>query len=164
MDSELIRMIIQKLCVDIWGAKAVKTADWDIQAIADAIYQGCLRFGVDPRLALAQGILECHFGLNPAAARSRKTRNIYNVGNVDDGGNRYFESYQAGIEAYCKLMAKEYNRGGNLVTPEMMIKHDFIRPKGGRYATAPSYTSDIAGIVKRIDKLIKERGFPSARE
>jgi len=136
-----------------FGKKAVIAFDLDVMAAL--IHKLCWQWNVDVRLCLAQGILECHFGCNPAAKRSRVTKNIFNVGNVDDGRNRFFMSWEAGLSAYCHLMAREYcyRDEGAVVTPEMMIAHDFTRPKGGRYATAGSYTQDVAKIVAKIDGL-----------
>lgn len=155
MTIEQIKHVLKKMCIDIWGKAAV--VPWDIEEIAKVLSLRAEQYHVDIRLALAQGILESHFCCNPAATRSRKTKNIFNKGNVDDGRNLFFTSWEAGISAYFLLMAKHYcyRNEGDTVTAEMMIAHDFQRPDGvGRYATAPSYTRDIAAIVKKIDRLI----------
>lgn len=163
MTPEQIKIIIQEMAIKPHGANAVVT--WDIDEIATAIYAACKQYKIDPRLALAQGILEGHFATAPTATRSRKTRNIYNVGNVDDGTNKFFPTYTAGIRAYAHLLARSYcyRSESSIVTPEMMIAHDFWRPDGvGRYATAHSYTKDIAKIVKKIDKIILKNGGDNA--
>lgn len=154
MTIEQIKKVLLEMAQKPFGI--MKASPFDLGEMAGLIDKLCAQYKVDPRLCLAQGILECHFGCNPAASRSRKTRNIFNVGNVDDGRNRYFATWEAGLNAYCHLMAKEYcyRNAGDTVTAEMMIAHDFTRPRGGRYATAPSYTTDIAKIVAKIDKLI----------
>jgi flagellum-specific peptidoglycan hydrolase FlgJ len=153
MTAELIKKVLQDMAVKPFGKKAVVA--FDMEDMAALIEAKCGQYKVDTRLCLAQGLLECHFGCNPAASRSRKTRNIFNVGNVDNGANRFFPTWEAGLNAYCHLLAREYcyRNEGNIVTAEMMIKHDFVRPRGGRYATAPTYTADIAKIVAKIDKI-----------
>jgi len=158
MTWEQVKTVIQRMCLDVYGKKAEIPADWELAAIAQAVAGKAEQYRVEPVLALAQGILESHFGVNPAAVRSRKTRNIYNVGNVDDGGNRFFPSWESGIGAYIHLMAREYlyRNEGDTVTVEMMVKHDFVRPRGGRYATAPNYTKDVVKIAERIRKLVGE--------
>lgn len=155
MTIEQIISVIEKLCIKPFGKKAVIA--WDLPSLAQQLLEKCGIYKVDPRLALAQGILEGHFGCNPAASRSRKTKNLWNVGNVDSGGNWYFQSWGDGMNAYLRVLAREYcwRLEGDTVTPEMMIRHDFTRPRGGRYATAPSYTKDIEGIVKKIDQIIQ---------
>lgn len=150
MSIEMIKSVIQKRCISAFGKSAV--IPWDLDSIANAIMCGACRHKVQVELALAQGIMECHFGCNPAAKRSRATKNIFNVGNVDDGRNRFFGSYEDGIDAYFRLMSREYRwpGEGDVVSVEMMQKHDFIRPRGGRYATAPSYTRDVVKLALGI--------------
>lgn len=152
MTSEQVKKVITEKCI-----KAFKNAKvpWDLDAIATALLEGSKKYKVQIELALAQGILECHFGCNPAAIRSRRTRNIFNVGNVDSGANRFFRTVEAGIDSYFRLMAREYcwRAEGDTVTVEMMVKHNFKRPRGGRYATAPGYTTSIAKIAEGIEKM-----------
>lgn len=149
MTREEIKKVITEKCIKPF--KNAKTP-WDLDVIVDALLAGSRSHKVELELALAQGILECHFGCNPAAVRSRKTRNIYNVGNVDSGANKFFRTYEAGIDRYFRLMAREYcwRAEGDTVTVEMMVRHNFKRPRGGRYATSPSYTANIEKIVAGI--------------
>lgn len=153
--AAMIQMVLQLMCVDTMGKMP-----GNIVTIAQAVRVYCMQYSVDPILCLAQGIVECHFGCNPQAVRSRKTMNIFNVGNTDDGANRQMESWEQGIECYCRLMAREYlwrdmNTSG-WVTMEMMAAHDFNRPKGGRYATAPDYTKQVTKVAGKVSKLIME--------
>lgn len=152
MTREQIKKVLQKKCVDMFKGEA----PWDIEEIAAAVERLSARYKVEPVLALAQGILESHWVCNPAAWRSRKTKNIFNVGNTDAGMNMYFPDYVAGIDRYFRLMAREYcwRKEGDTVTVDMMVKHDFTRPRGGRYATAPNYTRDIESIARSIRALI----------
>ncbi len=140
--------------VNTWGSqRVIPEGGWSVETIAEAILKHCTRCKVDISMALAQGWVECHFGVNPSAVRSRKTRNIFNVGNVDSGANRGFASWEAGIAAYCELMAREYNyreEADGSVTLESMVRHDFTRPIGGRYASAPSYTAQVRALALKI--------------
>lgn len=156
--KEDVKYIITELAVKPFGGKAI--VGWNLDDISDTIVAASNQYKVDPRLALAQGIQEGHFGANPDAKRSRRTRNLYNVGNVDGGGDKYFSSYSDGIREYAKTMNREYNWGNedSWVTPEMMIDNDFYRSSGqGRYASAPNYTNAIREIVRRIDNKLAER-------
>ena len=156
--QEDIKYLITELAVKPWGSDAV--ISWDLDEISKTILEASNQYKVDPRLFLAQGILEGHFGANPNAGRSRRTRNFYNIGNVDSGRNKYFSSYSDGIREYASIMNKEYNWGNedSWVTPEMMIEKDFYRSSGqGRYARDPNYTRAIQEIVKRIDNKLAER-------
>lgn len=147
-----IKYVITELAVKPFGGDAV--VDWDLDEISNTILSACNQYKVDPRLALAQGIIEGHFGANPDAGRSRRTKNFYNI------GNKNFSSYSDGIREYARTMNEEYNWGNkdSWVTPEMMIEKNFTRSSGkGRYATAPNYTNVIQEIVKRIDNKLAER-------
>ena len=158
--KEDVKYVITELAFKPFGGKAVVGVDWNLDEIADTILEASNEYNVDPRLFLAQGIIESHFGANPDAGRSRRTKNIYNVGNVDGGRNNYYSSYTDGIRDYARLMNQEYNWGGegSWVTPEMMIEKNFTKSSGqGRYARAPNYTNVIQQIVKRVDKTLAER-------
>ena len=158
--KEDVKYVITELAFKPFGGKAVVGVDWNLDEIADTILEASNEYNVDPRLFLAQGIIESHFGANPDAGRSRRTKNIYNVGNVAGGRDNYYSSYTDGIRDYARLMNQEYNWGGegSWVTPEMMIEKNFTRSSGqGRYARAPNYTNVIQQIVKRVDKTLAER-------
>ena len=159
--KEDVKYIITELAVKPWGGDAV--IDWDLDEISDTILTASNQYKVDPRLFLTQGIIEGHFGANPDAGRSRRTKNLYNVGNVDDGRNKNFLSYSDGIREYASLMNKEYNWGNedSWVTPEIMIENDFLRSnRQGRYAKAPNYTSVIQQILNKVDNILAERSQP----
>ena len=158
--KEDIKYVITELAFAPFDGKAVVGVDWNLDEIADTILTASNEYKVDPRLFLAQGILEGHFGANPEAGRSRRTKNIYNVGNVDGGRDNYYSSYTDGIRDYARLMNQEYNWGNedSWVTPEMMIEKNFTRSSGqGRYATDPNYTNALQEIVKRVDNKLAER-------
>lgn len=143
---------IIKDTIRLWHHKAVIPGDgWSVESIAASLVEHCEAEKVQLELALAQGYVECHFGINPDAGRSRRTRNIFNVGNVDSGKDRTFKSWDAGIKAYCKLMRREYDwEEGEYITVESMEEHDFVRPKGGRYATAPDYKDTVVSIAMKM--------------
>lgn len=154
---EKVQKIVNHYSVGIWGKKAVILPDWDAEDIALEIYNNCIKYNVDMILALAQGVVESHFGVAPTARRTRRSKNIYNVGNVDSGADESQASWKAGIERYCRLLSREYNwNSGSEVDLQMMIDHDFTRPRGGRYATAPDYTKQVSLVGDRILQLIKK--------
>lgn len=145
--------VIVKYCRKPYGPEAVM--NYDVLTLAHSILRFSNNYKVELGLALAQGIVESHFACDPKAGRSRRTRNIYNVGNVDDGSNKYFASYEAGVERYFQLMDKEYrwpaDKGG-VVRMITMVENDFHRPRGGRYATATDYTQVVYAVYLKIMK------------
>ncbi|MDD3535385.1 MAG: glucosaminidase domain-containing protein [Candidatus Cloacimonetes bacterium] len=157
-----IRYVLQRQCIDAMGAYNVPSG-WEKSSIARKLRDACIMHKVDPVLALAQGIMESHFAVNPYARRSRKHKNIFNWLNTDDGKNHTFASFEDGIEQYCKTMSREYywaddpDKGlPGWVTLEMMLRHDFTRPKGGRYASAWEYTMKIRKLSATIKKNLLE--------
>ena len=159
---EQIKKVLLTMCINTMGAEHIPVG-WKLESIAAAVRNYCIQYQVDPILCLAQGIAESHWAINPKAVRSRKNKNIFNWLNTDDGKNYAFPSYEAGIEQYCKTMNREYYWGTDpdnglvgWVTSEMMIRHDFKRPTGGRYASAANYTATITSLVKRIKSIMKE--------
>lgn len=155
--SRLADILVAK-CVKPFGRTAV--LDFDIPTMANDILRFSEMYKVEPLLCVAQGIVESHFACNPQARRSRKTKNIFNVGNVDDGRNKYFPSYTAGLERYFQLMDREYrwpeDKDG-YVSLRTLAAKDFNRPIGGRYATAPSYTKDVQAVYWNLVQLLKAK-------
>ncbi|MCC6932232.1 MAG: peptidoglycan-binding protein [Deltaproteobacteria bacterium] len=108
---------------------------------AQTIIDLCIDHGFDISLFLGQALQESHIGT--AAGRPLRTKNIFNVGNVDSGANRYMDSWEAGAENYLKLMSRAYGK-----TAEDVIKSDFKRTDtGDHYASDPSYSAKIAAHV-----------------
>jgi hypothetical protein len=156
-----IAEILKKHCRDQFGDKAV--VEYDIQSMAKDIGYYCVLYNVELGLCLAQGIVESHWGMNPDAKRSRRTKNIFNVGNTDNGSDRGFATYSAGVERYCKLMDREYrwpaDHGGE-VRMITLAANDFQRPRGGRYASAPNYTQMVYAVYRKIMKELYPQGEP----
>ncbi len=104
---------------------------------------------VPAELALAQLTLEYGFKDDPNA-RAVKTKNPYNVGNEDDGKNRYFNKVEDGIQVYFDLIASAYLN--DEITPDYLIQRFVRHDTGHRYASALNYEEVVRSIMKQIRK------------
>ena len=109
------------------------------------------RYGnyVPPELALSQLAIEG--GLNgDEQSRPIRTKNPFNVGNVDSGSNVFHDKVQSGINTYYDLIAKSYIGDGVKVSD---LFRKFVNKKGMRYASAGNYEQAIARIASSVNKI-----------
>ncbi len=104
---------------------------------------------VPAELALAQLVVEGGIGNKDLNSRPIRTRNPFNVGNVDSGANVTHTTVQDGIDAYYYLIAKSYL--GNGKTAKDLV-NNFVNRNDDRYATNRNYESMISSIAKDVNR------------
>jgi len=107
--------------------------------------------GVQVDLMLAQMVQECSAGNCSPNSRPFVTKNLWDVGNVDNGNNHQMADFHTGLNAYCHLMATSYG-----TTAEQVCGRGFVNQhNSGHYASDPTYSAKIWSLVLAIRALLQ---------
>jgi hypothetical protein len=120
--------------------------------LADAAVRAFKKYNqyVPPELSLSQLVLEGGIGNGDMKSRPIRTRNPYNVGNVDNGMNVTRSDVQSGINAYYDLIASTYLSGGK--SPSDLV-NNFVNQRGERYASSSEYETNLGALAGQVSKI-----------
>jgi biotin carboxyl carrier protein len=105
---------------------------------------------VPPELALAQLATEGGVGNSDPKSRPIRTKNPFNVGNVDTGANSYKGTVQQGIDTYYNLMARNYLVKGKTAND---LVNNFVDKDNQRYATEGDYERVLNKIASQANRI-----------
>jgi len=105
---------------------------------------------VPPELALAQLAAEGGVGDPNVNNKPVRTKNPYNIANMDDGSVRTYPTIQSAIDAYFNLIARSYLGKGK--TSNDLI-YNFVNHENQRYAKEEDYEDVVTSIAKQVKKI-----------
>jgi hypothetical protein len=105
---------------------------------------------VPAELALSQLVLEGGIGNKDTNSKPIRTKNPFNVGNVDSGAVVQYGQVQTAINTYYNLIAKSYLSKGK--TAKDLIGN-FVNGSGNRYASATDYESKLNKLVSQANRI-----------
>ena len=122
--------------------------------MADAAKQAFNRYRifVPAELALAQLAAEGGVGATASNPKSKpiRTKNPFNVGNVDSGAVVQYGQVQSAVNKYYDTIAKEY-LNKNKTAKDLLS--NFVNKNGDRYASAKNYESTVSQIAKQANAI-----------
>jgi peptidoglycan hydrolase-like protein with peptidoglycan-binding domain len=105
---------------------------------------------VPAELALAQLTAEGGIGNKDVNSRPIKTKNPFNVGNVDSGNDVYSNDVQKGIDTYYTLIATNYLGKGKTAND---LVSNFVNKDNQRYASNTNYETVLNSLVKQANSV-----------
>jgi hypothetical protein len=120
--------------------------------LADGAKSAFIKYNkyVPPELALSQLAAEGGVGDPDVNNKPVRTRNPYNIANMDDGSTRTYPTIQSAIDAYFNLIARSYLGKGK--TSNDLI-YNFVNHENQRYAKEEDYEDVVKSIAKQVKKI-----------
>jgi hypothetical protein len=120
--------------------------------LADGAKSAFIKYNkyVPPELALAQLAAEGGVGDPDVNNKPVRTKNPYNIANMDDGSIRTYPTIQSAIDAYFELLSRSYLGKGK--TSNDLI-YNFVNHENQRYAKEEDYEDVVTSIAKQVKKI-----------
>ena len=122
--------------------------------MADGAKQAFERYKkyVPAELALSQLVLEGGIGNKNPNSKPIRTKNPFNVGNVDSGAVVQYGQVQTAINTYYNLIARSYLGKGKTAKD---LLGNFVNNSGNRYASAVDYETKLNKLASQVSSISK---------
>ena len=141
-----------QICQKFIDSKGANPLGITGKMMADGAKQAFERYRkyVPAELALSQLVLEGGIGNKDTNSKPIRTKNPFNVGNVDSGAVVQYGQVQTAINTYYNLIAKSYLNKGKTAKD---LLGNFVNGSGNRYASATDYESKLNKLVSQANRV-----------
>ena len=141
-----------QICQKFIDSKGANPLGITGKMMADGAKQAFERYRkyVPAELALSQLVLEGGIGNKDPKSKPIRTKNPFNVGNVDSGAVVQYGQVQTAINTYYNLIAKSYLNKGKTAKD---LLGNFVNGSGNRYASATDYESKLNKLVSQANRV-----------
>ena len=146
--------IYSQICQKFIDSRGANPLGITGKMMADGAKQAFERYKkyVPAELALSQLVLEGGIGNKDTNSKPIRTKNPFNVGNMDDGQVVQYGQVQTAINTYYNLIAKNYLGKGK--TAKDLI-NNFVNNSGNRYASDTNYESKLNSLSSQANAMAK---------
>ena len=143
-----------QICQKFIDSKGANPLGITGKMMADAAKQAFERYKkyVPAELALSQLVLEGGIGNKNLNSKPIRTKNPFNVGNVDSGAVVQYGQVQSAINTYYNLIARSYLGKGKTAKD---LLGNFVNNSGNRYASAVDYESKLNKLASQVNSISK---------
>lgn len=121
----------------------------------EKLVKECLKYNFNIKFALAQGLLESHYGTKGSA---RKTNSVWNVGAYDNGAlMSWYKDPNESINPYIELVCNRYLMKSDSIDDndkdfiDLLKDKGYINDIGKRYASAKKYEEKLRKLMIKVD-------------
>lgn len=129
-----------------------KYGKWAVPIDAKTFISIMQKYWIPLELWLAQAIIESNIWTS--GWRPTTTKNMFNVGNVDNWWNKYMNSREEWIETYAKLLKDQYSDDFWNINTKLLLSNDFKNKNWNKYATASDYTKKLWSVIENINTMM----------
>jgi hypothetical protein len=152
LQSQFDVIIYSNICQKFINSRGPNPLGITGKMMADAAKQAFDKYRIFVPAELALGQLAAEGGIGASAANPKskpiRTKNPFNVGNVDSGAVVQYGQVQSAVNKYYDLIAKDYLSKDKTAKD---LLGNFVNKSGNRYASARNYESTVGAIARKAN-------------